>query len=186
MLLHSQHLQETNGVPLLQYLNEDGTFPSWKTLTDDLCANQDVWENVLNIEESPSSAEAPGKPTARRYANSDAPMLEWMGTVGRPGYREAYLREFLQAEGCGSAPQEHCPSCADIAEDLRDWDNKPVIRCDECGAGLLECARCCLRRHARMVLHRIKVHLLASSCCSNSHSVRCRSGGTGHSLRTTL
>ncbi len=91
--LHSRHLQETNGTLLLQYLDNEGAFPSWKTLTDDLYADQDMWLDVQDIDESPSTAENLAKPGSKRYANLDAPMLEWMGTVERPGHREEYLRE---------------------------------------------------------------------------------------------
>lgn len=92
---HSRHVQESNGAPLLQYLDEEGVFPSWKTLTDDLYADQDVWENVPDSEECLTSAEQAKPPSAKRYANLDAPMLEWMGTAERPGYQEEYLRELL-------------------------------------------------------------------------------------------
>lgn len=170
-------------MPLLQYLDNEGAFPSWKTLTDDLYADQDMWLDVQDIDESPSTAENLAKPGSKRYANLDAPMLEWMGTVERPGHREEYLREFLQVEGRGSAPTECCPSCTNIADESQDWDSTPVIRCDECGAGLLECVKCCLCRHARMVLHRIKVRFLMTPMWFYFSSPD--SGGMGHFLRRT-
>ncbi len=70
-------------------------------------------------------------------------MLTWMGRRHHPGYREKYLAEFLCWEGWGSAEVDLCPSCVDEGE-TRDWDVLPVMRCDECGLGLVECVRCCV------------------------------------------
>ncbi len=70
-------------------------------------------------------------------------MQTWLGRGDHLGYREEYLTEFLCWEGRGSADIESCASCMDAAE-TRDWDTLPVMRCDECGPGLLECVQCCL------------------------------------------
>ncbi|PBK60375.1 hypothetical protein ARMSODRAFT_1026563 [Armillaria solidipes] len=101
----------------------------------------------------------PQEPTAearKRYDNSDKPHLEWMGRNGVAGHQEEFLAKFLHAEGQGDCESDTCLSCAGLSEDDRDWDTSPVIRCDECGPGRLECVRCSVSRHRCMPLHRIK------------------------------
>ncbi|PBK66641.1 hypothetical protein ARMSODRAFT_1021089 [Armillaria solidipes] len=134
--------------PLTQCLDEATL--TWQTLVDEsLYADQDVWENVTEVE-------IPEVIGAKRYVNLDAPMRIWVGERPSPGFREEYLRELLHAEGHAGVDVERCPTCANVSGEDWDWDATPVIKCNECGTGLLECIRCSVIRHQHMPLHRIK------------------------------
>ncbi|PBK67936.1 hypothetical protein ARMSODRAFT_848671, partial [Armillaria solidipes] len=68
-----------------------------------------------------------------------------------------YLAELLRAEGRRSSPPDVCSTCEEVRGEEKSWDTTPVIRCEECGVGLLECICCSVQRHQSMPPHRIKV-----------------------------
>ncbi|SJL16807.1 uncharacterized protein ARMOST_20336 [Armillaria ostoyae] len=119
------------GAPLTQFLDED------------------VWENVVEVE----MQEVTG---TKRYVNSDAPMRIWVREGPSPGFQEEYLREMLRAEGHAGLDIEQCPTCTHVPKCDRDWEPMLVIKCNECGASLLECIHCSMVRHQCMPLHCIK------------------------------
>ncbi len=70
-------------------------------------------------------------------------------------YREEFLAEEIRREGRGDAADlAECPSCEDKGRESVD---EPIYRCDDCFGGFMECGTCCLERHGRVPLHRVKV-----------------------------
>ncbi|KAF8058561.1 hypothetical protein FPV67DRAFT_1565454 [Lyophyllum atratum] len=81
------------------------------------------------------------KVQAKRYKNSDTPLLTWID------YRDRYLDAKLQLEGRGRFA-EKCASCGDI---------EPIYRCIDCHGRRVVCRHCLLRDHGDQPLHRIEI-----------------------------
>ncbi|KAI0682360.1 hypothetical protein BC835DRAFT_1424520, partial [Cytidiella melzeri] len=79
---------------------------------------------------------------AKRYANSDSPLLTWLQ------YWSSYLRELLRRKGRGTVEDSSCcPMC---------HRTRAVMRCRECFGGTLLCGCCCVENHRQHPLHRIE------------------------------
>ncbi|KAI0056878.1 hypothetical protein BV25DRAFT_1920621 [Artomyces pyxidatus] len=77
---------------------------------------------------------------ARRYANSDYPLVTWIP------YRGQYLDEVVRMEGRGPwAAVDKCPGC--------NAPESPTVRCRDCVGRGLVCAHCAVRAHAANPLH---------------------------------
>jgi len=82
------------------------------------------------------------KVPAKRYQNSDRPLLTWIE------YRENYLDALLRLEGRGQFHDQGCSSCG---------DSDPRYRCVDCHGRRLVCAECLLCSHADQPLHVVQV-----------------------------
>ncbi|KAL0958405.1 hypothetical protein HGRIS_000546 [Hohenbuehelia grisea] len=80
------------------------------------------------------------KTKARRYLNSDAPLLTWMT------YRDDYLDALITREGCRGQSTEQCPSCG---------VKPPKVRCDTCHDARFLCKECLIADHWDKPLHAI-------------------------------
>lgn len=72
--------------------------------------------------------------------------------------RQIYLDENIRRDGLGNSTQNpKCCSCGfspDAA--LPPAENTGLYRCEDCGE-FLECKGCCIKRHQRSPLHKIRV-----------------------------
>ncbi|KAI0055821.1 hypothetical protein BV25DRAFT_1921506 [Artomyces pyxidatus] len=84
---------------------------------------------------------------ARRWQNSDFPLLAWIPV------REEYLDEVIRLDGRGMfADTTSCPMCG-VA-------GSPTIRCRDCFGGELLCVPCAVKMHSRNPLHMTEHFLL--------------------------
>ncbi|KAG1763903.1 hypothetical protein EV702DRAFT_1182676 [Suillus placidus] len=90
------------------------------------------------------------KAPAKHYANSDAPLYEWMRVNECVGFREEYLLKELRLEGRGSLTTTPCSSCSDINNNIVQ---EHLYRCEDCYGPEILCKSCCLSKHARHPLH---------------------------------
>ncbi|KAI3605284.1 hypothetical protein WG66_013037 [Moniliophthora roreri] len=90
--------------------------------------------------------EEPGKlkvkAKAKRYLDSDAPLLSW-----RDKHREEYLDHIMMSEGRGQMFTGTCSGCV---------SEQAVYRCQDCIGLPLLCKQCLLEKHTDMPLHRIQ------------------------------
>ncbi|ESK83397.1 hypothetical protein Moror_15625 [Moniliophthora roreri MCA 2997] len=92
-----------------------------------------------------TSVEDPGKVQvkrkAKRYEDSDAPLLTW-----REKYRESYLDWVLGTEGRGRLYSGSCKCSSPYAQ----------YRCIDCFGYCLTCKACILEEHVANLLHRVQ------------------------------
>lgn len=96
------------------------------------------------------------------YGVQDYPMLAW-----RQGHITEFLREMLRHDGLGE--HRHSATCATCREPIGIPSQSNEVlpdtisgltRCQDCCGDCIECAPCCLQRHARLPLHRTEVRFI--------------------------
>ncbi|KAG1789262.1 uncharacterized protein HD556DRAFT_1433768 [Suillus plorans] len=113
---------------------------NWEpTLGDDFVFDDEIEPQPVMVVKVP----------AKRYANSDAPLHEWMGVNERVGFCEEYLLKELRLEGRGSLTTTPC-SCSDINNNIVQ---ERLYHCEDCYGPEILCKSCCLLKHARHPLH---------------------------------
>ncbi|KAF4582638.1 hypothetical protein EYR40_002561 [Pleurotus pulmonarius] len=93
-----------------------------------------------NIQQTDSSGLVV-KAKAKRYINSDAPLLTW-----KTGYRQQYLDATLLLDGRGRYDESGCTQCG----------GESVYRCTDCHGHFMYCAQCIVELHRCAPLHCIE------------------------------
>ncbi|KAK1221816.1 hypothetical protein PQX77_015369 [Marasmius sp. AFHP31] len=109
---------------------------------DTLTADGDSGVLERQSEEEPGKIKVKPKEKARRYLDSDAPLLTW-----KQSHRDEYLDWHLVTEGRGRLFNNLCSRC--------DTPN-PNFRCLDCFGLRVVCQGCLLKTHADEPLHRIQ------------------------------
>ncbi|ESK83790.1 hypothetical protein Moror_13564 [Moniliophthora roreri MCA 2997] len=82
------------------------------------------------------------KPKAKRYLDSDVPLLSW-----RDNHHEEYMDHFIMCEGQGRMFTGTCYGCV---------SEQAVYRCQDCVGLHMLCRQCLLEKHVNLPLHRIE------------------------------
>ena len=88
----------------------------------------------------------------------DHPMLIW-----RTNHITEFLHELIRLDGLGE--HQHGPTCSTCLKSIPipspstpAGTTTGLLRCQDCHGDCVECVSCCLKRHARLPLHRTQVY----------------------------